>query len=81
MAGIYEAQAVTEGGTYRAYAMIDDTIAITEDGVDGIIDFVQLDPNAPANNAPEYMLQVLISWVCEFRRGEQLLKAVLSRRH
>ena len=40
MNGVYEAVVVTNDGTFRARLSDARTIAITEDGVDGVIDFL-----------------------------------------
>lgn len=77
---IYEAHVLTDCGSYRAFTLAGHTVAISEDGMDGFIDYIHIDPVGLAGNAPENLVQLLIEWVYEFRRGEQLLNAVLTRR-
>lgn len=80
MDGIYEAIVTTTDGTFRAFQFGRGTICVIEDGLDGIVDYIQPDENVQALSSPESMLPVLISWVFEMRRGLEITNATLSRR-
>jgi hypothetical protein len=58
----YEAVVVTTDGTYRAYHAAETVICVTEDGIEGIIDFIYQDENEPVQGAPEMLVTVLIAW-------------------
>jgi hypothetical protein len=76
----YEAVVVTTDGTYRAYHAAETVICVTEDGIEGIIDFIYQDENEPVQGAPEMLVTVLIAWVYEMRRGLNLVSASLHAR-
>jgi len=80
MASIYEAVVVTSDATYRATAVGPLAVAITEDGVEGVTDLIQLDETNAANASPENLPVLLTWWVYEYRRGYEVISATLSRR-
>lgn len=78
MNGIYEAVAVTTDGIFRAKVTDPRTIAISEDGVDGVCDIIHLHPNeisaATAGNLPI----TLKWWVLENVRGIDVIDTYLE---
>ena len=80
MSDIYEAIVRTHDGTYHAYQVSPSTVCITEDGIDGIVDHLQLPPRYQAIRGPEELVPILIAWTYEMRRGETIVSAKLRRR-
>lgn len=81
MADIYEAIVQTDGGgTFRAFQMSPSTVCISEDGVDGIIDYIELPAAYQAMSAPEQLVPTLVAYIYEMRRGLSILSAKLRRR-
>lgn len=80
MAGIYEARVETDCGTYRAFLFGTSTICVTEDGVDGVVDYMPVVTGDPTATSPEALVPALLYWVCEMVRGATPFTAVLTRR-
>jgi hypothetical protein len=80
MPDIYEAIVRTRDGTYHAYQVSPSTVCVTEDGIDGIVDQLQLPPSFQAITGPEELVPILIAWTYEMRRGETIISAKLRRR-
>jgi hypothetical protein len=80
MTYIFEAVVETDGGTYRAFQISPDAYCVTEDGVEGLADFVTLELADRALLAPENLVGTLTAWVYEMRRGLTILERGLSRR-
>jgi hypothetical protein len=78
MGSMYVAVVKTTGATYRATAPTPNAIAITEDGVDGVIDYIHLTAEQAAAAAPENLTATLTWWVYEFARGMDIISATLS---
>jgi hypothetical protein len=78
MGSMYVAVVKTTGATYRATAPTPKAIAITEDGVDGVIDYIHLTDEQAAAAAPENLTATLTWWVYEFARGMDIISATLS---
>ena len=80
MFSIYEAVVRTIDSTFRAAAVAPMVVAITEDGVDGVIDYIHLDEENATNASPENLPVLLTWWVFEHARGYEVISATLSRR-
>ena len=80
MVSYYEATAVTTGGTYRALMLADETIAILEDGVAGLVDTLPGTYSDGTMASPESLVRDLVWWIYEMRRGEEILNASLHLR-
>jgi hypothetical protein len=77
MIGIYEAVVVTSDGTYRAAPVSPTLICITEDGVEGVTDFIEVEE---AQTAPECLTPTLVAYGFERLRGLSIVTATLTRR-
>lgn len=80
MNGVYEAVAVTTAGIFRAKVTDPRTIAISEDGVDGVCDIIHLHPNEISAAAPGNLPITLKWWVLENIRGIDVIDAYLHFR-
>lgn len=80
MSAFYEATAATSGGTYRALMLADDTVAILEDGVPGIVDTLSGSYPDGTTVSPESLVRDLVWWIYEMRRGEEILNTSLQLR-
>lgn len=80
MTHYYEAVVVTNDGTFRARTPDPKTIAITEDGVDGVIEFIHLHPEEINAATPATLPVTLKWWVLENMRGIAVLNSYLYRR-
>lgn len=80
MSGFYEAVVQTVGGVFRATTPDPLCIAITEDGVDGIVDFIHLHPNETAAATAANLPITLRWWVHENVRGVEIMSAYLNLR-
>lgn len=80
MADIYEGVVVTSDATYRATAVTPLAVAVTQDGVDGVLDYITLDETNASNAAPENLPALLKWWTFEHQRGYEIISATLSRR-
>lgn len=78
MDGVYEAVAVTTDGIFRAKVTDPQTIAISEDGVDGVADIIHLHPNEASAAAPGNLAVTLKWWVLENVRGIDVIDAYLN---
>jgi hypothetical protein len=76
----YEAVVVTNDGIYRASTPDSRTIAITEDGVEGVIEYIHLHPEETSASAPASLPITLKWWVLENRRGIAILNSYLYLR-
>ena len=80
MAVIYEAAVLTTGGTFRAYNIAETVICVTEDGAEGIIDFIHQADHDAVLSAPEMLIPLLTTWLYEMRRGLDIITASLTSR-
>jgi hypothetical protein len=80
MAVIYEAAVLTTGGTFRAYNIAETVICVTEDGTEGITDFIHHAIHDTALGAPEMLIPLLTDWIYEMRRGVDVITASLTSR-
>jgi hypothetical protein len=71
----YEAVVQTVDGVFRATTPDPLCIAITEDGVDGIVDFIHLHPNETAAGTVANLHITLKWWVLENVRGVDVISA------
>jgi hypothetical protein len=78
---IYEAAVLTTGGTFRAYNITEQIICVTEDGTDGVIDFIHKDGTDGTIAAPETLVPTLVGWLWEMRRGLDIITATLTSRN
>lgn len=76
----YEAVVVTNDGIYRASTPDSNTIAITEDDVDGVVEYIHLHPEETNAAAPANLPITLKWWVLENRRGIAILNSYLNLR-
>lgn len=77
MTSLYEAVVVTNDGTYRAFPVSETLLCVTEDGVEGIIDFIDVEQ---AGTAPENLVPQLLAYTFERLRGLDVISATLTRR-
>lgn len=78
MNGVYEAVAVTTDGIFRAKVTDPQTIAITEDGVDGVCDIIHLHPNETSAATASNITTTLKWWVLENVRGIDVIDTYLN---
>jgi hypothetical protein len=74
----YEGVAETTGGTFRISRVASSLLAIREDGVDGVVDFINLDDIESALWAPETLISMLLSWIYEMRRSHEVISLHLA---
>jgi hypothetical protein len=80
MDGVYEAVSVTTDGIFRAKVTDPQTIAISEDGVDGVADIIHLHPNEVSAAEPGNLAITLKWWVLENVRGIDVIDTYLETR-
>lgn len=80
MNGGHEAVAVTTDGIFRAKVTDERTIAISEDGVDGVCDIIHLHPNEVSAATRENLPITLKWWVLENVRGIDVIDTYLNLR-
>lgn len=76
----YEAVVVTDDGTFRASTPDLKSIAITEDGVAGVMEYIHLHPEETNAATPANLPITLKYWVLENRRGIAIFNSYLNRR-
>jgi hypothetical protein len=76
--GLYEAVAETTDGTYRAYLFNKSEICILEDAIPGIADRIDISDLDGHFKSAEGLVQTLIYWLHEYRRGIEVLEARLT---
>jgi hypothetical protein len=78
----YEAIIVTSDGTFRGHLIDQDTIAISEDGVEGTLDFLTFDQSLGSiSSSPECLTVALTWWIYEHMRGLEIYStSLVSRR-
>lgn len=76
----FEAIVRTDYGIYRAFLLTPSTVYVTQDGIEGIIDHLQLTPEYQAMPAEKMLIPALIYWIYEMRRGEDITGTKLRRR-
>lgn len=79
MGRFYEAVADTTDGTYRAVGVSSAAIAITCDGLNGVVDAIVLAADEAWLGAPENLVSLLVCWVYEHIRGSEVLATKLVR--
>ena len=77
---IYEAEVTTDDGTFRAFRVTSTAICVTQDGHNGVIDYIWLDETDQLETAPENLVQILIEWIFEIQRGITVLTGTLTCR-
>ena len=77
---IYEAVVVTNDGTFRAYPVSPTLICVTEDGVEGLFDTIELGDGNTLASAPENLTTTLLVYLYEMVRGLDVISATLSNR-
>ena len=80
MTETFHAVIETTVGVFRATTPDRQTIAITEDGVEGILDFIHLHPNEVSASSRENLPITLKWWVLENVRGIDVLSCYLDTR-
>jgi hypothetical protein len=80
MTYMFEAIVATDGGDFRLFQVAPDAYCVTEDGVEGLADYVVVEPDDRALLAPENLVGTLTAWVYEMRRGITVLDSALARR-
>lgn len=78
MSNMYVAVVKTDASIYRATAPNPRLITITEDGVDGVRDFIHLEEDQVSASSPENLAVTLTWWVFEYARGEEIRTATLT---
>ena len=78
MTETFQAVIETTAGIFRATTPEPSLIAITEDGVDGIFDFIHLHPNEVSASSRENLPVTLKWWVLENVRGIDILSMYLQ---
>lgn len=78
MAQHYRAVVETSAGTFRIRALNRFSLAVEEEGLEGIVDVINLDELEVDLWAPESLIPALISWIYEMRRGVGVLSANLQ---
>jgi membrane protease subunit (stomatin/prohibitin family) len=78
MKGIYEAVVVTSDGTYRAYVFAKTEVFVLEDDLPGIADRFEVADYGGNASYPESLLDALMAWIQENRRGLSVLEARLT---
>jgi len=73
----YEAVVVTSDGTFRAFPVTKTKICIVEDGVPGVIDFLDA---LPGQCEPREITPLLLTYIFERYRGLSIVSATLGRR-
>lgn len=78
----YEAIIVTSDGTFRAHMIDQDTIAISEDAMEGTLDFLTFDDSLGSmGSSTEYLTVALTWWIYEHVRGLEIYStSLVSRR-
>ena len=76
----YEAVVETNLGTFRVRHLTKELLEVTEDGIDGVADTIELDAIQIALWAPEALVSTLLSWIYEMQRSAVVLGARLSLR-
>lgn len=71
----YRATVETNDGVYRAIFINSRLIEITEDGEEGLTDFVDLDEDIEETS--DNLIHILLVWVYEMRRGLDITKATV----
>ena len=78
----YEAIAYFEDGrVIRGFAFQPRAVAITEDGVDGLLDLIYLDDNDLEASTPELLCLRLDEWILERVRGYERVKVCLQMKN
>ena len=80
MTYMFQAIVATDGGDYRLFQVAPDAYCVTEDGVEGLADYVVVEHEDRALLAPENLVGTLTAWVYEMRRGLTVLDCALARR-
>jgi hypothetical protein len=78
MAQYYRAVVETSAGTFRIRSLNRCSLAVEEEGLEGIVDVINLDELEVDLWAPESLIPALISWIYEMRRGVGILSANLQ---
>jgi len=74
----YEAIAYFEDGrVIRGFAFQPRAVAITEDGVDGLLDLIYLNDNDLEASTPELLCLRLDEWILERVRGYKQVKSAV----
>jgi hypothetical protein len=81
VSGIYEAVVVLEDGTtYRAFPVSSSVMAVTEDTLPGVLEYVLFDESSPLSSAPEHLEMALRMYVHENLRGMEIVSSSLQVR-
>jgi len=74
----YEAVVVTNDGIFRASTADSKTITVTEDDVNGVVEYIHLHPEETNAASPANLPITLKWWVLENRRGIAILNSYLN---
>lgn len=78
---MYQAVVLTnDGTTYRAIMTGPRTVAVIEDGLDGLADLIKFPDQDRSSLVPERLPSILIEWIYEMRRGLSIANVTLSLR-
>lgn len=78
---MYQAVVVTnDGTTFRAVLTGPRTVAVVEDGLDGLADLIEFPEDDRSSLVPEGLPNILIDWIYEMRRGLSISNITLSLR-
>jgi hypothetical protein len=78
---MYQAVVMTnDGTTYRAMMTGPRTIAVIEDGLDGLADLIEFSDDDRTSLVPEGLPAILVEWIYEMRRGLSITNVTLSLR-
>jgi hypothetical protein len=77
---MFQAIVATDCGDFRLSQVAPDTYCVTEDGVEGLADYVLVGEDDRAVLAPENLVGTLIAWVYEMRRSATILDSSLVQR-
>jgi len=80
MTYMFQAIIATDCGDFRLSQVASDAYCVTEDGVEGLADYVVINVEDRAQLAPENLVATLKAWLYEMRRGATVLDTALVRR-
>jgi hypothetical protein len=80
MTYMFQAIIATDCGDFRLSQVAPDAYCVTEDGVEGLADYVVINIDDRAQLAPENLVATLRVWIYEMRRAATILDTALVRR-
>ena len=80
MTYMFQAIVATDCGDFRLSQVAPVAFCVTEDGVEGLADYVVITAAERALLAPENLVGTLTTWIYEMRRSATILDSALVRR-